>query len=62
MTDERMEHWWNDYGKEKLKCSEKNQPHCYFFTTNPTWAALELNSGPCVEKLVANHMMYGMVL
>jgi hypothetical protein len=30
----------------KPKNSEKNLPHCHFFNTNPTWTAVEFNSGP----------------
>jgi hypothetical protein len=30
ITDERMDHWWNDKWQGKLKYWEKNLPQCHF--------------------------------
>ena len=50
-----MEHWWNDTDKGKTSALRKKTcPIATLFTTNLTWAGLELHLGLCTERLVNN--------
>jgi hypothetical protein len=39
----KMEHGWNDTGKEKPKYPEKDLSQCTSSAINPTWTGLGLN-------------------
>jgi hypothetical protein len=46
-------------GKGIMRYWEKSCPSATLFTTNPTWAALELKPGLHSEKPVTNNLSYG---
>jgi len=49
-----MEYWWNDTDEGKPVHSEKTCPIAILFTTNLTWAGLELHLGLCTKRPVNN--------
>jgi hypothetical protein len=55
-----MEHQWNVLTKENKCTQNKTCPSAILFTTNLTWAGLEMHLGLWIERPVNNFLSLNM--
>ena len=41
-----LKHFWNDTGKRRPKCSQRNPPHCHFYIRKSHTSMAGIKPGP----------------